>query len=47
MVLKTLRKIPIIDAGFVLISVYNNSFCLVPEQNFTIGRDRQISLAMW
>lgn len=45
MVLKTLRKIPIIDAGFTLLWVYRDVFCWVPEQKFALGRDGQMSLA--
>lgn len=44
---ENIRKVPIIDAGFSLISVYSYSFCWVPEQKFTVGRDRQVSLAIW
>lgn len=47
MVLKTLRKIPIIDVGFALISVYSYSFLGVPESKFTVRRERQRSLAVW
>jgi hypothetical protein len=47
MVVKIFLKIPIIDAGFALLLVHSNSFCWVPEQNFTSRRDKQMSLAIW